>query len=125
MKNDLTRRELLAGAGAGVGALLARPAWSRAATAPTGKVTVARLLAGPTSRAPAPMPAPASNSLLVKCCFIAVSFASRYSNSMAPYTASFGRNSSNPPASWGAHARSTGAVSSGLTRRATLCRSFR
>ena len=42
MKNDLTRRELLAGAGAGVGALLARPAWSRAATAPTGKVTVAR-----------------------------------------------------------------------------------
>ena len=42
MKNDLTRRELLAGAGAGVGALLARPAWSRAAAAPTGKVAVAR-----------------------------------------------------------------------------------
>jgi len=30
MRQDLTRRELLAGAGAGVGALLARPAWSRA-----------------------------------------------------------------------------------------------
>ncbi len=40
MKNDLTRRELLAGAG--VGALLARPAWSRAVAAPTGKVAVAR-----------------------------------------------------------------------------------
>jgi len=40
MRQDLTRRELLAGAGAGVGALLARPAWSRAVTAPTGKVTV-------------------------------------------------------------------------------------
>jgi uncharacterized protein (DUF362 family) len=33
---------LLAGAGAGVGALLARPAWSRAAAAPAGKVTVGR-----------------------------------------------------------------------------------
>jgi uncharacterized protein (DUF362 family) len=42
MKQDMTRRELLAGAGAGVGALLARPAWSRAATAPTGKVTVGK-----------------------------------------------------------------------------------
>jgi uncharacterized protein (DUF362 family) len=38
----MTRRELLAGAGAGVGALLARPAWSRAVTAPTGKVTVGK-----------------------------------------------------------------------------------
>ena len=42
MKQDMTRRELLAGAGAGVGALLARPAWSRAVTAPTGKVTVGK-----------------------------------------------------------------------------------
>ncbi len=42
MKQDMTRRELLAGAGVGVGALLARPAWSRAVTAPAGKVTVAR-----------------------------------------------------------------------------------
>jgi hypothetical protein len=42
MRQDMTRRELLAGAGAGVGALLARPAWSRAVTAPTGKVAVAR-----------------------------------------------------------------------------------
>lgn len=40
MRQDWTRRELLAGAGVGVGALLARPAWSRAVTAPTGKVTV-------------------------------------------------------------------------------------
>ncbi|MGA3096194.1 MAG: DUF362 domain-containing protein [Bryobacteraceae bacterium] len=38
MKQDLTRRELLAGAGA----LLARPAWSRAAAAPTARVAVAR-----------------------------------------------------------------------------------
>jgi len=37
MKHDLTRRELLAGAGA----LLARPALSRAAAAPTARVTVA------------------------------------------------------------------------------------
>jgi uncharacterized protein (DUF362 family) len=42
MKQDLTRRQLFAGAGAGVGALLARPAWSRAVTAPTGKVTVGK-----------------------------------------------------------------------------------
>jgi uncharacterized protein (DUF362 family) len=42
MKQDMSRRELLAGAGAGVGALLARPAWSRAVTAPTGKVTVGK-----------------------------------------------------------------------------------
>ena len=42
MRQDMTRRELLAGAGAGVGALLARPAWSRAVTAPTGKVTVGK-----------------------------------------------------------------------------------
>jgi len=34
MRQDLTRRELLAGAGAGVGALLARPAWSRAVYRP-------------------------------------------------------------------------------------------
>jgi uncharacterized protein (DUF362 family) len=40
MKQDLTRRELLAGAG--VGALLARPVWSRAAAAPTARVAVAR-----------------------------------------------------------------------------------
>ena len=40
MKQDLTRRELLAGAGAG--ALLARPAWSRAAAAPTARVAVAK-----------------------------------------------------------------------------------
>jgi len=33
---------LLVGAGAGAGALFARPAWSRAVTAPTGKVAVAR-----------------------------------------------------------------------------------
>lgn len=38
MIQDLTRRELLAGAGA----LLARPVLSRAATAPTGRVTVAK-----------------------------------------------------------------------------------
>ena len=38
MKHDLTRRELLAGAGA----LLARPALSRAAAAPTARVTVAK-----------------------------------------------------------------------------------
>jgi uncharacterized protein (DUF362 family) len=42
MKQDLTRRQLFASAGAGVGALLARPAWSRAVTAPTGKVTVGK-----------------------------------------------------------------------------------
>ena len=42
MRQDMTRRQLLAGAGAGVGALLARPAWSRAVTAPAGKVAVAR-----------------------------------------------------------------------------------
>ena len=42
MKQDMTRRQLLAGAGAGVGALLARPAWSRAVTAPAAKVAVAR-----------------------------------------------------------------------------------
>ena len=42
MRQDMTRRQLLVGAGAGVGALLARPAWSRAVTAPTGKVAVAR-----------------------------------------------------------------------------------
>src|ERR1017187_47370 len=40
MKPDLSRREWLAGAGAGV--LLARPAWSLASAAPTGRVTVAR-----------------------------------------------------------------------------------
>jgi len=40
MRQDLTRRELLAGVGAG--ALLARPAWSRAVTAPKGKVTVGK-----------------------------------------------------------------------------------
>jgi uncharacterized protein (DUF362 family) len=38
MKQDLTRRELLAGAGV----LLVRPAWSRAAAAPTARVAVAR-----------------------------------------------------------------------------------
>ncbi len=42
MNQDMTRRQLLAGASAGVGALLARPAWSRAATAPAAKVAVAR-----------------------------------------------------------------------------------
>ena len=42
MRQDITRRELLVGAGGGVGALLARPAWSRAVTAPAGKVAVAR-----------------------------------------------------------------------------------
>ena len=40
MKPDLTRREWLAGAGAG--ALLARPAWSLAPTAPAARVSVAR-----------------------------------------------------------------------------------
>ncbi len=44
MKRELTRRELLAGVGAGVGALLARPAWSAAATAPTARVAVARCM---------------------------------------------------------------------------------
>jgi uncharacterized protein (DUF362 family) len=38
----MTRRQLLAGAGAGASALLARPAWSRAVTAPAGKVTVGK-----------------------------------------------------------------------------------
>jgi len=42
MRQDLTRRELLAGVGAG--ALLARPAWSRAVTAPQGKVTVGKCM---------------------------------------------------------------------------------
>ena len=42
MRQDITRRELLVGAGAGAGAMLARPAWSRAVTAPAGKVAVAR-----------------------------------------------------------------------------------
>jgi uncharacterized protein (DUF362 family) len=42
MKPNLTRRELLAGVGAGAGALLARPAWSFAPVAPAGKVSVAR-----------------------------------------------------------------------------------
>src|ERR1019366_4754635 len=42
MRQDITRRELLVGAGGGVGALLARPAWSRAVTAPAGKVAVAQ-----------------------------------------------------------------------------------
>src|ERR1017187_7055608 len=40
MKPDLTRREWLAGAGAG--ALLARPAWSLAPTAPAARVSVAQ-----------------------------------------------------------------------------------
>jgi len=40
MRQDMTRRQLFATAGAG--ALLARPAWSRAVTAPAGKVAVAR-----------------------------------------------------------------------------------
>ena len=44
MRQDLTRRELLAGVGAGAGALLARPAWSRAVTAPQGKVTVGKCM---------------------------------------------------------------------------------
>jgi len=44
MKRELTRRELLAGVGAGVGALLASPAWSAAATAPTARVAVARCM---------------------------------------------------------------------------------
>jgi len=42
MRQDLPRRELLAGVGAG--ALLARPAWSRAVTAPKGKVTVGKCM---------------------------------------------------------------------------------
>jgi len=42
MRQDMTRRQLLAGAGAGASALLARPAWSRAVTAPAGKVTVGK-----------------------------------------------------------------------------------
>src|ERR1035441_5365689 len=42
MRQDITRRELLVGAGGGVGALLAGAAWSRAVTAPAGKVAVAR-----------------------------------------------------------------------------------
>ena len=44
MRQDLTRRQLLAGVGAGAGALLARPAWSRAVTAPKGKVTVGKCM---------------------------------------------------------------------------------
>jgi uncharacterized protein (DUF362 family) len=44
MKPNLTRRELLAGAGVGAGALLARPAWSFASAAPTGKVAVAKCM---------------------------------------------------------------------------------
>src|SRR5271157_961723 len=52
MRQDITRRELLAGAGVGVGALLARPAWSRAVTAPTGKVTVAKCKTYGTELAP-------------------------------------------------------------------------
>ncbi|HMD71281.1 MAG TPA: DUF362 domain-containing protein [Bryobacteraceae bacterium] len=42
MKQHLTRRELLAGAGIGAGALLVGPARSLAASAPTGRVAVAR-----------------------------------------------------------------------------------
>ena len=52
MRQDITRRELLAGAGVGVGALLGRPAWSRAVTAPAGKVTVARCKTYGTELAP-------------------------------------------------------------------------
>jgi len=37
MKQDMTRRELLAGAGVGVGALLARPAWEPRRYRPGGE----------------------------------------------------------------------------------------
>ena len=77
-----------------------------------------------TPPAPTPAPTPASNSLLVKFGFIAVSFASYFSISMAPYTEIFGRDNSAPPASWGTHFSSVGESISGLTRRADLCGSF-